>query len=338
VTFTVLGSTPIPKKNPLNIVSSCEYSQGVNPSCGTLRETPNVTSPCSYTLAVKTYKPSKKPCDTFALPGGSQYFSVFVSGSVQSTKNTDIQGRLAADGNILFGSSIGSQIDGPTTNTKSCFDLDKLAVPYSVVGGGTTQISGAVYGPPAVSFAFSGQPASYQCGYFTQSPPPIDFGTAFNLLEDTSDALVSLTPTGTVLGGRTCTLFGSDSTVQEVFDTTAAVLGQCQNFALLNIKPDVKGIVINVYGNVGLTIKSANFQALEPFASRIIWNIDPAITSISLSSVQFYGTILAPDSSFEGFTGELQGQLIANSYYGNIQINLPLFDGCFVFPIALNDV
>jgi len=262
---------------------------------------------------------------------------VFVKNNVVSLKNTDIQGRLGAGGSVNFGSSIGDQIDGPGTNTKSCATLATDACyQYSAVVGGTAIITGSVFGGPVISSAYtkksnSTKSVNYQCGAFVGSP--LNFPALFGTLATEQALLAKQPPTGLTGVGPNLVFLGTFSTTVEYFTTTVANLETAKQITLQNFNPAVKAIVINVTPGspalTSLTLHSFDMSILSQYANRIIWNFDPSITTITLMNLGFEGTILATGATIEGSSGQINGQVIASSYLASLQVNLPLFTGCF---------
>ena len=116
----------------------------------------------------------------------------------------------------------------------------------------TTTLSGTVYGPPAISVAYSvrkqlfcaketkkkifftifsrqyfwffllqnitkGQPVTFQCGYFI-GPPPFNFNDVFVALNDLQTILSNLEITGQMSAGRNCIFWGKfGETKKEIF-------------------------------------------------------------------------------------------------------------------------
>jgi len=264
------------------------------------------------------------------LPYPLYLFNAFFREDVTSVGgNTDIQGRLAAGGNVDFGSSIGDRVAGPKTNAQPCSDLTSC-YKWSVVVGGTAAIRGAVWGGQAWASSFdSNSRASYQCQAFTTPPSPIDFAGAFNKLDGVSCHLNQLTETGLIGFSRsTVVITGSNNPDVEVFYTSTDVLAEGGSVSFTRINPGVKAIIINVAGDTFSSNPSGgDFSALKPFADKIIWNFVDA-TSIQLISMNWIGSIIAPNADITGNSGMLLGQVFANSYAAHIQINELTFSGC----------
>jgi len=73
--------------------------------------------------------------------------------------------------------------------------------------------------------------------------------------------------------------------------------------------------------DLGLT---GDFYYSDSIASRIVWNM-PSATVVRAFRIEIVGTLLAPYAHIDFPTGEMHGQLLAQSFAGNGQINLPMY-------------
>ena len=75
------------------------------------------------------------------------------------------------------------------------------------------------------------------------------------------------------------------------------------------------------FADLGLT---GDFNYDLSVAARVIWNL-PKATALHISRIEVIGTVLAPHADVDFPTGEMHGQMLASSFRGNGQINLPLW-------------
>jgi len=130
---------------------------------------------------------------------------------------------------------------------------------------------------------------------------PVDFVGAQTNLTSVSATLASQTANGTVSSAyNTYTLTGTNSTI----NITA---------------PGGSTVIINVAGTSdSFSGGSINLNGVS--ANDVIWNFSSA-TAISIGSIAFNGTLLAPDASFTGTWGQLNRQLIVDNAAGTTELH-----------------
>ncbi len=134
--------------------------------------------------------------------------------------------------------------------------------------------------------------------------------------------LAGETPNGTVTySSGTYTLAGTSNTVN-IFDlTTGSFSGNTINITA----PAGSTVVVNVAGTAdSFTGGSINLKGVS--TNDVIFNFNAA-TSLSLASIGFNGSILAPYADFNGNYGQIDGELIASSAEGTTEIDNPVFNG-----------
>jgi choice-of-anchor A domain-containing protein len=181
--------------------------------------------------------------------------------------------------------------------------------------GGTVYYGGSYNGPSYISH-------QSQSASALTAMAPINFLSAQTSLNNLSAALAGDTPNGTVTSSyNTYTLTGSSSTLN-VFSMSASTYSG----STINITaPAGSTVVINVAGTSD-SFSSGSINLSGVAASNVIFNFNSA-TSLNLSSIGWYGTILAPYASFTGSYGQINGQLIASSAAGTTEIHDVEFAG-----------
>lgn len=179
--------------------------------------------------------------------------------------------------------------------------------------GGTVYYGGAYNGPNYIS---------NQSKSASSMPTPINFASAQTSLDSLSRSLAGDAANGAVsVSSSTYTLTGTSSSLNVFNLTTSSYSG-----ATLNITaPAGSTVVVNVSGaSDSFSSGSINLNGVS--ASDVIFNFNSA-TSLNLSSIAFYGSILAPYAAFTGSGGQINGQLIADSAAGTTTLNDVEFAG-----------
>jgi choice-of-anchor A domain-containing protein len=283
--------------------------------------------------------------------GAATGYNVFVFNNF-SEYNTDAQGRMAVGGNFAPADNGGFTIAGSNSSDGAgTYDL--------VVGGSFTNTNysmggGDIYVGGSMTWTNPTLPHSaYVVGDFTNSgggsvggtiyyggnfnssatylshqkdtslpPAPIDFASAKTSLDSLSNTLAGESPNGTVtLSYGTYSLTGTNATLN-VFNLTG---GSFSGNAININAPAGSTVVVNVSGGAdSFSNGSINLNGVS--TANVIFNFDAA-TTLALSGIGFNATILAPFADFTGSSGNINGQLIANSAAGTTQLNEVLFAG-----------
>ncbi|BDQ35113.1 choice-of-anchor A family protein [Pseudodesulfovibrio portus] len=249
-------------------------------------------------------------------------YNAFIFGNFSSSSDT--QGRLAVGGNVhLEHYSVGDRLNPGTTG-----DVLLAGGDLTFTGGrvyyGDVRVGGSVTGP---GYKF------YDGALYQNSDMPFDFAAQKQKYTSMANSLAALSATGTTTsqwGGLYMTGDGTSNT--QVFNLDGSTLLNSHTFAL-----DTTGfaqdttIIFNVSGTAsGLT--NMSMESLRPFAGSVLFNFYEA-TSLTLSGIGVWGSILAPLADIDNPQGVINGTLIANSFDGPMQLNLVPFEGNVPTPI-----
>lgn len=235
--------------------------------------------------------------------GVASDYSVFVFNTA-NIKGSSIGGSIAAGGSASFSNvSVGTNL--PANSGR--YDI--------VVGGALSFGNGQISNGSAIS---GGAAAVYSFGIpngkvtsnagFTAVAQIVDFAATAQSLKDDSQRWDDLAANGTAInqwGGYI--LSGTDSSLN-IFDLDASLLDAV---SYMNISvPSTSTVIFNIHGaTAGLT--NMGFNGL-PDAAKVLFNFVDA-TSLKIAGVEVQGTILAPNATVNFGSGNIKGQLIANS-------------------------
>ncbi|EAU64021.1 putative surface protein [Stigmatella aurantiaca DW4/3-1] len=238
------------------------------------------------------------------------------------TLGTDVEGRVAAGGNISM------------TNFSVGWNLPAWdSAPVLVAGGNLTLSQGGIWGDASHGGTYSAKNVSYVRGAPSQGFP-VDFATRAAQVRTLSTRLASL-PANSLTrreswGGLM--LSGSSSHVN-VFDVNAS---DFSGTVLLSIDaPSGSLVVLNIRG------ASATLSGGHSFSGGIdqrgvLFNFVDA-TSINASRYSLWGTLLAPNAHVNFNNGSFDGGLYAKSLSGNAEGHLnPLGDWDLCLPPPLS--
>lgn len=244
--------------------------------------------------------------------GMATNYNVFVLGSM-TLSNTAVGGRVAVGGAGQFTNfAVGSGNNGSNGIALSA-DASRLDL---IVGGSAVLTNGSIqrgsaYTGGAVQQTGVGYPVA-GAGQ-TSGPSPVDFASAGADLRQQADWLASFTANGNVSRAySTLTLQGTDAALN-VFNLTLADL---TNLSTLNLfAPVTSTVIVNVAGaavnlaNMGLFINNSQNSAMR---QNVLWNFSQA-SSLSLSGLQWSGSILAPSAAMTFNNGQINGQVAVQS-------------------------
>ncbi|MEH1938494.1 MAG: choice-of-anchor A family protein [Nostoc sp.] len=243
--------------------------------------------------------------------GAASDYNVFVLGDI-SQKYTDIEGKLAAGGNVNFVGGLGSKLSNNSGNVV-------VAGQNLTLSNGQVNHGNAVYGGSANVSSNEGFPQ----GTLSKSNP-IDFNEAGKELRGLSQYLATLTPTGntTVQPWGAINLSGS-GTALNVFNVAGSSVSKTNNF---QISGDANStIVVNISGkDVSLQNFAFNIQGTDQ--QKVIYNFYEA-TNITASGISILGSILAPLANFNFNNGQVNGNVVVASLTGNGESHNYLFNG-----------
>ncbi|MEH1797468.1 MULTISPECIES: choice-of-anchor A family protein [unclassified Nostoc] len=243
--------------------------------------------------------------------GAASDYNVFVLGDI-TQKYTDIEGKLAAGGNVNFVGGLGSRLSGNSGNVV-------VAGQNLTLSNGQVYHGNAVYGGSANVSSNVGFPQ----GTLTKANP-INFNEAGKELRGLSQYLATLTPTGntTVQSWGGINLSGS-GTAFNVFNLAGSDVSKTNYF---EIKGDTNStIVVNISGK-DVSLKNFGFNILGTDKQKVIYNFYEA-TNITASGISVLGSILAPLANFNFDNGQVNGNVVVASLKGNGESHNYLFNG-----------
>lgn len=258
-------------------------------------------------------------------------FNVLVFGDMTQSY-TDVEGRVAVGGNAtLNGFYAGALLPYDITR----FDL--------IVGGNLVFENGAVRNG-AIIYAGSGSIAeNVTSDRIIQGTVPVDFTATGSILVEMSQQLGLLPVNGSTTIGESdgvrhaITLVGSN--VVNVFSVNGADLANAYQLAIQ--APENASVLVNVRGPGPFNfVNMGTFLTGGITADHVMFNFPDAVppmngqpgSAMRIESVQFLGSILAPNVSVSFPQGLLIGQMFAASLEGGGQTNLMLFDACLPIP------
>ena len=283
--------------------------------------------------------------------GQAAGYNVFVFNNF-TEYNTDAQGAMAVGGNFAPSNGGSFTIAGALSNGAGAYDLvvgGNFTMSGNSMGGGDLYVGGNLnwsdpslphnaYVVGSVSNGGGGGSAGgtiYHEGSYSgpsyisnqqvasgSIPTPINFLSAQTSLDSLSTTLAGETPNGTVSSASgTYTLTGTSSGINIFNLTDSSYSG-----ATINITaPAGSTVIINVAGSAdSFSGGSINLNGVTN--NDVIFNFNAA-TSLTVGSIAFNGTILAPFANVTGTYGQIDGELIALSDAGTTQLNDEVFNG-----------
>ncbi|MEH2072707.1 MAG: choice-of-anchor A family protein [Nostoc sp.] len=243
--------------------------------------------------------------------GAASDYNVFVLGDI-SQKYTDIEGKLAAGGNVNFVGGLGSRLSNNSGNVV-------------VAGQNLTLSNGQVYHGNAVYGATANVSSNVGFPQGTLSKAnPIDFKAAGEELRSLSQYFATLTPTGktTVQPWGAINLSGS-GTALNVFNLAGSDVSKTNYF---EIKGDPNStILVNISGK-DVSLQNFGFNILGTDKQKVIYNFYEA-TNLTASGIGIQGSILAPLANFNFNNGQVNGNVVVASLTGNGESHNYLFNG-----------
>jgi len=244
--------------------------------------------------------------------GQATGFNLYTSGDLTSS-NSDIEGRAAAGGNANFSSfSVNSNnVPGGGLFVKGNLTFTNGSINGDAYVGGTPSLTGVGFGGG---------------GSLHATNPAIDFVTTKSFLQGLSGSLKSIGNTGTVTKPFSTLLLTGASSSLNVFTVSSADLAAASDINI--IVPVASTVLVNVTGtsmnlpNFGYNINGS--QSAGAFA-KVLWNMKD-VTSLGIVG-SFNGSILAPDANVVTNYGQMNGQLIVNSFDGHLEMHQHPFEG-----------
>jgi choice-of-anchor A domain-containing protein len=249
-------------------------------------------------------------------------YNVFVFGDY-SGSNSDVQGRLAADGNVSLQSyGVGDKLPANSGDVL-------------VAGGDLTITNGQIYYGNAVvggNATLSG--VGVPDGSVTSGASvPVDFSAERDYLTGLSNTLSQMSATGTTSSPWSGALSfqGDNASDLQVFNISGSELSSTNTFNFLDdtMIPTDATLVFNISGS---SVGMGNFD-MQGFKNllgeswdNVLFNFYEA-EELNLYSIGIYGSILAPLADITTGYGQINGTVVAKSWTGPMQVNYGPFDG-----------
>jgi choice-of-anchor A domain-containing protein len=220
-----------------------------------------------------------------------------------TTSFQDVQGPIAANGDVAAsGFNLNPQSQGKGT---ALIATGTVGLNSGTING-NVQFGRKPYTDPGVTYVNGTRPdpnAPFQTS-------PIDFGAALGNLTDMSTKLAlydSIKVTSKSNGNTTITFTGSDTELS-VFSIDSSLFSNTTqyNFAV----PSTSAVIVNVTGKNPM-IRNAGF-AYSTSRNQILWNFLQAET-LTIASVVFPGSILAPKAAAQLQFGQINGTVVVGS-------------------------
>jgi choice-of-anchor A domain-containing protein len=214
----------------------------------------------------------------------------------------DAHGAIAAGGDI----------------TLQSFSINQVSQrPIGIVVGGTLQ---ATNGTIVGDLAHAETPAELQSVTLTglQHPSlPIDFAALEQGLVSMSQGLAALEPTGNMSLTFTHLELSGAQPDLNVFAVDAGTLSQARSIHVA--APVGAAALVNVSG-ADVSVTNTQMTLSGVTRSALLWNFSEA-SELSMSSVSFQGSALAPHAAATANSGNFEGTLVASSVLGNMQFH-----------------
>ena len=151
-----------------------------------------------------------------------------------------------------------------------------------------------------------------------------------NLLTAYSNSLCQLTPTGFVdfENGETGVCVVCADLPQQVIFIDAADLEAAKLVTIPTITTD-STVIINVQGD-NFHLADIDLEGFKGIADHVIWNFCDA-TTVYIHDVVVWGSILAPHAHIVGGNGAINGHVFAKSFEDSTQVNWVQFHGSTQF-------
>jgi len=295
--------------------------------------------PTTTTTTTTTVVPVPTECVTEVF-GIATDFNGFFFGDFVGT-NSDVQGRLAAKGNIDIsggyqnGAFNFDPVNHATQSNYDCTDAKVTgSVLYSIVAGGSVNYrdhgeilnGGVAYGND-ISLPQYIQEALGRRHCPIDKKRIIDFDKEKVKLTTLSKNLGSVSQNAKLTneyGKLVIDLVPG----QKLYTINADQISQYWDIEVRDngVNTDEIAIVLNFTGS-SIVLKDFNVSSLNKYATKTIWNA-PNAKNIKIENFRVQGSLLAPNADIEGTNANIQGQMIANNFKGNLQIDWVPFLGC----------
>ncbi len=257
--------------------------------------------PTGTTGAAPAREPAPARAAACAALGSLSGNDVFVAGNMD-VSNNQLLGAAAAGGDITmsgFGVSAGLPPDGSRVDLVAGANLNvsNAHANGSVLYGGT--LTGSIAVPSG--------------GSVSHGSPTFIFSDEIALMQLLSFTWAGLPTTGTTTpSGEVLQLAGAGAGLN-VFSVTAAQLQGARNITIS--VPAGASAMVNVTGASYSTAVSGAYGAGNS-AVPTVWNFVNA-TSVQISGLNWYGTVLAPGASITASNGQIYGHIWGRDWNGS---------------------
>jgi choice-of-anchor A domain-containing protein len=273
-------------------------------------------------------------------------FNDFILGDATQS-NVDAQGLYAVGGNANFTnmsvnsgnnalySGWGTVVGGNYTNIYATmnggifagggFSATDPTINGNIASNGSVNLSnfGTVHGSVTYGTTYT-NPNTGITGTASHgsTASPIDFGATGTFLHNLSSSLAAIGANGvTNSSGSNLSLTGSNSSL-DIFSVTAAQLSASTNLVIS--APTSATVIVNIIGTSASL--SGGLSLVGVTADHVLYNFSNA-TSLTMSGIGVEGTILAPGSALNFSSGDIDGEIIADSLTGSVESHEKQFDG-----------
>ncbi len=302
--------TPTATNTPTNTPTATNTATNTPTATNTATNTPTATNTVTVTPG--------EPLVCVANPlGVANDFNVFVLGDL-THRNTDIEGRAAAWGNVILQNhGIGNKL------TNSNGTRDDL-----IVGGNLTYTNGQVYNGNAV---YGGTASLSSVNFLNgthRQGTPLNFMAAAEYLYNVSTYWSELPVNGTTsLQYGKLTLTGNNPDLN-VFAVNGSDLATANGLEIN--APAGSTVLVNINGSTG---QMKNFETWLNGVNKqyVLYNFYAA-TSLLVEGIGVKGTILAPKANVTFNNGQIDGSLIGATLAETGETHHYLFNGCLPVP------
>lgn len=234
-------------------------------------------------------------------------FNLLVWGNA-TLLNSDTEGRVAVGGNASFNSySIGTHVPAGNPLGDVFVVGGNLNAGHGQVYNGSIYVGGTYSGP---GYSLNSAGGSVTSSGLGSGGLPFDFAAAQDALTAKSQTYGAAAANGTSqLLWSTLTLTGTDTSLN-IFNIDAAALNSASTLQL-NVAAG-SHVLINVSG-AAATFSNKGLFGFD--RDHTLFNFFEA-SSLSMSGIGIEGSILAPLADVSFISGQMNGQLIANSFAG----------------------
>ncbi len=266
--------------------------------------------------------------------------SVCIPSSIDGVNVIVFEDAAPSGADTLGGMYVGG--DASLDNYAMGSGLDKDCTRDDLVVGGVLSGTPVVHNGAVAYGELATNDGTFSCG--AREDAPVDFVALRTEMLDYSRALTNLPSNGTTeLAMSQLSLVGNDPTLN-VFAVSAAQLEAAREFVLS--VPDGSSVLVNVSGTAvswtscGFVLPDGNGSCISGSTSwchRILYNFYEAQT-LHFDGIGVQGSVLAPYAALNDPTGagagggNVDGQVIVESLYGNTEYHDFFFTGCLMWP------